>query len=85
MDGPVAGPPRSIREGARNMTRHIAKSREGKKSQRHRNPNSNAFSGSIDCDYEDRKVPAVSSSSQQTAENLRKLAKLIPTPKTQPA
>jgi hypothetical protein len=48
-------------------------------------PISNAFSSSIGSDYEGRMVRVMSSFSQVAAQNLRKLAKLIPMPSTHPA
>ena len=67
---PARKVPRSIYEGARDMARQIAKSREGRTSRgcakrsRCCSPISNAFSSLTGSDYEDRVVPAMSSSSQ---------------------
>ena len=67
---PARKVPRSIYEGARDLARQIAKSREGRTSRRLRKrsrcfcPSQNAFSSWTGSDYEDRMVPAMSSSSQ---------------------
>ena len=82
--------PRSIYEGARDMARQTAKSREGRTSRRLRKKVEMLFAHlkrilKLDrLRLRDRMVPAMSSSAA-AAQNLRKLAKLIPTPSIQPA
>ncbi|WP_458195840.1 transposase [Bradyrhizobium sp. UFLA05-153] len=78
--------PRSIYEGARDMARQIAKSWEGRTSRRLRKKiemlfaHSSVFASSTVYVYEAQTARVTSSPLGATAQNLRKMAKLIPMP-----